>query len=87
MSKALEHLKEERKGLLLTVRTRECETLDKLNEAIVELEAIEARIKELETPNTCGGCYWRGDNYCDHICGICLRNDEIRDMHEPKDSK
>lgn len=86
MSKALEILKF---FLDIGAWERFCLSLpseNKIKEAIAELEAMEARIKEIKTPKTCGGCYWRGDNYCDHICGICLRNDEIRDMHEPKDN-
>ena len=49
-----------------------------LFEAIAELE-------EAMKPKTCDGCSWSED-CCDHICGVCLRNDELRDMYEQKDN-
>ena len=50
-----------------------------INEAINELE-------EAMQPKTCAGCCWsEEDNCCDEICGKCLRNDELRDMYEPKE--
>lgn len=55
--------------------------LIKLNDANIKILELEEAMK----PKTCDGCYW-SENCCDHICGVCLRNDELKDMYEPNDN-
>lgn len=79
MNKASEILKE--------LHSKDIHDLMELNIDHVKVYEAIAELEEAMKPKTCDGCYWsEDDSCCDGICGKCLRNDELRDMYEPKDN-
>ena len=81
--KVLEILELVKKQLFMTEKGLvSIETL--ADKAIAEVEAMQERIKELETPKTCDGCKYDAKEMSKE-CYMCSRN--VNDLYEPKDNQ